>query len=145
MIKCDIIKTKVGECMKELFNTTIASLCTTFVFLLGGIDVALVSLIIVMILDYITGVLSAYYNKELSSKIGFKGVLKKIFYLIIIALSVRIDILMGESDLIRTFVIYYFVANDGLSILENASELGIKLPKKLFDALAQLKEKGDSE
>ena len=131
--------------MKELFNTTIASLCTTFVFLLGGIDVALVSLIIVMILDYITGVLSAYYNKELSSKIGFKGVLKKIFYLIIIALSVRIDILMGESDLIRTFVIYYFVANDGLSILENASELGIKLPKKLFDALAQLKEKGDSE
>lgn len=145
MIKCDIIKTKVGECMKELFNTTIASLCTTFVFLLGGIDVALVSLIIVMILDYITGVLSAYYNKELSSKIGFKGVLKKIFYLIIIALSVRIDILMGESDLIRTFVIYYFVANDGLSILENAGELGIKLPKKLFDALAQLKEKGDSE
>ena len=131
--------------MKELFNTTIASLCTTFVFLLGGIDVALVSLIIVMILDYITGVLSAYYNKELSSKIGFKGVLKKIFYLIIIALSVRIDILMGESDLIRTFVIYYFVANDGLSILENAGELGIKLPKKLFDALAQLKEKGDSE
>lgn len=145
MIKYDIIKTKVGESMKELFNTTIASLCTTFVFLLGGFDVALISLIIVMILDYITGVMSAFYNKELSSKVGFKGILKKFFYLIIIALSVRIDNLMGESSLIRTFVIYYFVANDGLSILENAGELGIKLPKKLFEALDQLKNKGDNE
>ena len=131
--------------MKELINTIISSLLTTFVFLVGEIDIALVSLLIVMTLDYVTGVLSAFYKKELSSKIGFKGLLKKMFYLVIIALSVRIDILMGETNLIRTFVIYYFVANDGLSILENAGELGIKLPKKLFDALDQLKEKGDKE
>ena len=129
--------------MKELINSIISSLLTTFVFLVGEIDIALVSLLIVMTLDYITGVLSAFYNKELSSKIGFKGILKKVFYLIIIALSVRIDILMGETNLIRTFVIYYFVANDGLSILENAGELGIKLPKRLFDSLDQLKDKGD--
>lgn len=129
--------------MKELINTIISSLLTTFVFLVGEIDIALVSLLIVMTLDYITGVLSAFYNKELSSKVGFKGLLKKVFYLIIIALSVRIDNLLGGSSLVRTFVIYYFVANDGLSILENAGELGIKLPKKLFDALEQLKDKGD--
>lgn len=144
MIKYDIIKTRVGDRMKELVNSVVASLCTTFVFLLGGIDVALISLIIVMILDYITGVISAYYNKELSSKVGFKGILKKIFYLIVVALSVRIDNLVGETGLIRTFVIYYFIANDGLSILENAGEIGIKLPKKLIEALVQLKEKGDS-
>ena len=143
MTKYDIIKTKVGENMKEIINSITSFLLTTFVFLVGDIDIALVSLLIVMTLDYITGVMSAFYNKELSSKVGFKGILKKVFYLIIIALSVRIDKLMGSSELIRTFVIYYFVANDGLSILENAGELGIKLPKKLFDALEQLKDKGD--
>ena len=103
----------------------------------------LISLLIVMVLDYITGILSAFYNKELSSKVGFKGILKKVFYLVIIALSVRIDRLLGQDNLIRTFVIYYFVANDGLSILENAGELGIKLPKKLYEALDQLKDKGE--
>ena len=129
--------------MKEIINSITSFLLTTFVFLLGEIDIALVSLLIVMTLDYITGVLSAFYNKELSSKVGFKGLLKKFLYLVIIALSVRIDNLMGSSELIRTFVIYYFVANDGLSIVENAGELGIKLPKKLIDALEQLKDKGD--
>ena len=129
--------------MKEIFNSVIASIFTTFVFLVGGIDIALISLLIVMVLDYITGILSAFYNKELSSKVGFKGLLKKVFYLVIIALSVRIDNLLGQDNLIRTFVIYYFVANDGLSILENAGELGIKLPKKLYEALDQLKDKGE--
>ena len=129
--------------MKEIFNSVIASIFTTFVFLVGGIDIALISLLIVMVLDYITGILSAFYNKELSSKVGFKGILKKVFYLVIIALSVRIDRLLGQDNLIRTFVIYYFVANDGLSILENAGELGIKLPKKLYEALDQLKDKGE--
>lgn len=125
--------------MKEALNVITSSLLTTFVFLLGGFDIALVTLLVVMTLDYITGIISAYYNKELSSKIGFKGLLKKFFYLIIIALSVRIDNLMGSDSLIRTFVIYYFVANDGLSIIENAGEIGLKLPKKLYDALEQLK------
>lgn len=125
--------------MKEALNVITSTLLTTFVFLLGGIDIALVTLLVVMCLDYITGVISAYYKKELSSKVGFKGLLKKFFYLIIIALSVRIDNLMGSNSLIRTFVIYYFVANDGLSIIENGGEIGLKLPKKLYDALEQLK------
>lgn len=125
--------------MKEALNVITSAILTTFVFLLGGIDIALVTLLIIMTLDYITGVISAFYNKELSSKVGFKGILKKFFYLIIIALSVRIDNLLGNDSLIRTFVIYYFVANDGLSIIENAGEIGIKLPKRLYDALEQLK------
>ena len=125
--------------MKEALNVITSTILTTFVFLLGGLDIALITLLVVMVLDYLTGVISAFYKKELSSKVGFKGILKKFFYLIIIALSVRIDNLVGSSELIRNFVIYYFVANDGLSIIENAGEIGLKLPKKLYDALEQLK------
>lgn len=125
--------------MKEAFNTIIGTLLTTFIFLVGKIDIAIISLICVMTLDYITGIIVAYYKKKLNSKVGFRGILKKVLYLIIVMLSVIIDRLLGESNVIRTFVIYYFVANDGLSIIENVGKLGIKLPKRLHDALEQLK------
>lgn len=112
---------------------------TSIVYLLGGIDIALKSLLLVMILDYITGVISAIYNKKLNSKVGLKGILKKVFYLLIVALSVILDNIMGDTGAIRTLVIYFFVANDGISILENASEMNIPLPKKLIETLEQLK------
>ena len=112
---------------------------TSIVYLLGGIDIALKSLLLVMILDYITGVISAIYNKKLNSKVGLKGILKKVFYLLIVALSVILDDIMGDTGAIRTLVIYFFVANDGISILENASEMNIPLPKKLIETLEQLK------
>lgn len=114
-------------------------LLTSIVYLLGGIDIALKSLLLVMILDYITGVISAIYNKKLNSKVGLKGILKKVFYLLIVALSVILDDIMGDIGAIRTLVIYFFVANDGISILENASEMNIPLPKKLVETLEQLK------
>ena len=82
-------------------------------------------------------------NKKLNSKIGFKGILKKVGYLFIVALSVIIDNILGQSGTFRTLVIYFLVANDGISIMENAGEMGISLPKKLIDALEQLKEEGD--
>ena len=128
--------------MKEISNSIIASILTTFIFLLGGIDIALISLLIIIVLDYVTGILSAFYNKQLSSKIGYKGIIKKVSYFIIIMVAVLLDRLLGETNLIRTFMIYYFVANEGLSIIENVGEMGIKLPKKLLDALEQLKNKG---
>ena len=112
---------------------------TSIIYLLGGIDIALKSLLLVMILDYITGVISATYNKKLNSKVGLKGILKKVFYLLIVALSVILDNIMGDTGAIRTLVIYFFVANDGISILENASEMNIPLPKKLIETLEQLK------
>ena len=129
--------------MKNLISNLLSCIFTTVIYLLGGLDIALISLLIVMAIDYITGVLSAIYNKKLNSKVGLKGIIKKVFYLCIIALSVVIDKLFGETGMIRTLVIYFFVANDGISILENSAELNIKLPKKLIDALEQLKEKGD--
>lgn len=129
--------------MKHLISNVFSVILTTIVYLLGGIDIALQSLLIVIVIDYLTGIASAIYNKELSSKIGFKGIIKKLCYLLVVALSVIIDNLLGQSGLIRSLVIYFFVANDGLSIIENMAEMNIKLPQKLIDALEQIKKKGE--
>lgn len=129
--------------MKYFINNIASVLLTTIIYLLGGMDIALKSLIIIMMIDYITGVASAIYNKKLSSKIGFKGIIKKFSYLCIVALSVVIDNLIGQNGVIRTLVIYFFVANDGLSIIENMAEMDIKLPKKLVDSLEQIKGRGE--
>lgn len=129
--------------MKYFINNIVSVLLTTIIYLLGGMDIALKSLIIIMMIDYITGIASAIYNKKLSSKIGFKGIIKKFSYLCIVALSVVIDNLIGQNGVIRTLVIYFFVANDGLSIIENMAEMDIKLPKKLVDSLEQIKERGE--
>lgn len=129
--------------MKHFINDIASVILTTFIYLVGGFDIAIQSLLIVMVVDYLTGIASAIYNKELSSKIGFKGILKKFSYLCVVALSVVIDNLTGQSGLIRTLVIYFFVANDGLSIIENMTEMGVKLPQKLIDALEQIKKKGE--
>lgn len=129
--------------MKYFLNNIASVLLTTIIYLLGGIDIALKSLIVIMMIDYITGVASAIYNKKLSSKIGFKGIIKKFCYLLVVALSVVIDNLISQDGVIRTLVIYFFVANDGLSIIENMAEMDIKLPKKLVDSLEQIKGKGE--
>ena len=129
--------------MKHLINNVFSVIATTFVYLVGGFDIAIQSLLIVIVIDYLTGIASAIYNKELSSKIGFKGIIKKFSYLLVVALSVVIDKLLGQSGLIRSLVIYFFVANDGLSIIENMAEMNIKLPQKLIDALEQIKKKGE--
>lgn len=129
--------------MKYTFNNITSIIFTTFVYLIGGFDIAMQSLLIVMVVDYLTGFTSAIYNKNLSSKIGFKGILKKFSYLCVVALSVVIDNLTGQNGLIRTLVIYFFVANDGLSIIENMAEMNIKLPQKLIDCLEQIKKKGE--
>lgn len=129
--------------MKQLFNDIFSVIVTTFVYLMGGFDIALQSLIVVIIIDYLTGIASAIYNKKLSSKIGFKGIIKKFCYLLVVALSVVIDNLTGQSGIIRTLVIYFFVANDGISIIENMAEMNVKLPKKLVDSLDQIRKKGE--
>lgn len=129
--------------MKNIICDIISVICTTFVYLVGGFDIAMQSLLIVMVVDYLTGIASAIYNKEINSKVGFKGIIKKFSYLCVVALSVVIDNLTGQNGLVRTVVIYFFVANDGISIIENMSEMGIKLPKKLLESLEQIKKKGE--
>lgn len=113
------------------------------IYLLGGLDSLIISMICVMCIDYVSGIASAIYNKKLSSKIGIKGIMKKLAYLCAVGLTVIIDNLLGQNGLIRTMIIYFFVANDGISILENLGEMNINLPNKLIESLEQLKKKGE--
>lgn len=125
--------------MKELYCTIIASIGTGIVYLLGGFDVAIQCLLIAIVLDYLSGVTKAFITKELSSSIGFKGIVKKVALLLVVMLAVLIDRVTGESGAIRTLVIYYFVANEGLSIVENLAKAGLPIPKVIKDALKALK------
>lgn len=125
--------------MKYIWDKIV--LCGTIMIgLMGGLDVALRCLALIMALDYVTGVLSAIYNKELSSKIGLKGMAKKLAYFVAIMLACALDELLGNSNILRMLVIYFLIANDGISILENLGEMNIKLPKKIKEVLKQLKE-----
>ncbi len=110
-------------------------------FLFGGIDVLLISLFLVIVLDYMTGVLKAIYEKNLNSKVGLNGIIKKCGYLSIVILSVQADkLLWDQSMAIRTIVLYSFIANESLSILENWGRMGLPLPKKLTGIFSSLKE-----
>lgn len=94
-----------------------------------------------MILDYITGVCKAGYENKLNSKIGLKGIIKKIGYLIVVAVSVLIDEIIGNTGAIRTAIIYIFVSNELLSIIENWAGMGLPIPAFLVEKLEQLKNK----
>lgn len=133
--------------MKELYCSIIAGATTACVFLLGGFDVALQCLLVAIIIDYISGLAKAYITKTLSSQIGLKGIIKKVGVLLVVMLAVLIDRVTGESGAIRTLVIYYFVANEGLSIIENLAQAGVPIPKVIKDALKALKkeDKGNAK
>lgn len=108
--------------------------------LLGGWDAMLLTLTALVALDYTTGLIKAAYTKTLSSEIGYKGILKKVMMFIVVAASVVIGRLTGDVVPLREAVIIFFVANEGLSLLENAGEF-IPLPDKLKDVLLQLRDK----
>lgn len=129
--------------MKETICIILSGIVTELVYLLGGWDVALQCLIIAIALDYISGLIKAFHTKTLSSRIGFRGLLKKIGYLLIVMLAVLVDRVTGNSGAIRTLVIYYFVANEGLSVLENLSVTNIPIPKVIKKALKALKKESN--
>ena len=129
---------KIG--LDKIISLIASEVATVFIFLVGEIDIALICLIVAIVLDYISGIIKAYNTKQLSSKIGFKGILKKIGILVLVMLAVLIDRVGGNTGAIRTLVIYYFVANEGLSILENLGEAGIPIPNAIRKALKVLKD-----
>ena len=128
--------------MKVYISTAFSFIATGFMWLVGGFDLAFKTLAIIMLLDYITGVISAIYKKKVNSKIGFKGILKKSLYFIVIILATLLDNLLSQN-VIRYVVIYFLVANDGISIVENIAKCNVKLPKKLLEMLEQLKNDND--
>lgn len=130
--------------MKIIINSIISGLITSFIYLFGKIDIALECFLVAIVLDYITGILNAGYNKKLNSKIGLKGILKKLGLLSLIALSVIIDKITGANGVVRTLVIYYLVANEGLSIIENLAGMNIIIPEFLKEKLEQIKKGGEN-
>lgn len=131
--------------MEKVFNSTVAVVATFFTYLFGGWDAAIGILIVFMCLDYATGVIVAYQNNLLDSEVGFKGLVKKFMILVILIVAVMLDRLMNTGTWVfRTLVCYFYIANEGISLLENVSNLGVKIPDKLKDALVQLN-KDESE
>lgn len=127
--------------MKKTELMTSSAVFSVFTFLFGGFDSLLISLLIIMGLDFLTGVCKAIYKKELNSTIGVKGILKKFGYLLIVILATLFDRLISDGSMaIRTLVIYFFIANEAISILENWGTLGLPLPKKLYDVFEKLKD-----
>lgn len=111
----------------------------TFIF--GGLDSLLSTLIILMIIDYITGICKGIYKQELNSKFGIKGIIKKFGYLIIVVIATLFDKVVGDKAMaIRTLMLYFFIANEAISILENWASMELPLPKKIFEVFEKLKE-----
>jgi toxin secretion/phage lysis holin len=107
---------------------------------LGGWDVVLKALVTLVVLDYVTGLIKAIYTKTLSSNAGFKGLIKKIVIFIVVATAVTIQTVVGDAIPLREITIIFFVCNEGISLLENASEF-IPIPEKLRETLIQLRDK----
>ena len=117
-----------------------AFLGTIFIWLFGAWDLSLMILVTTMALDYVTGVTRGYINKQLSSEYGFRGLAKKLTIFYVLILAVLIDRLIGQGWVFRTLVCFWYTSNEGASILENAAAIGLPIPDKLVDSLAQLKQ-----
>lgn len=116
----------------------------TIAYFLGGWDALLIALTTLVVLDYITGVVKAAYSKELSSEVGFKGLLKKIMIFIVVAASFVVQGVTGDILPLREVVIVFFIANEGISLLENAAVF-IPIPEALKNALIQLRNNESEE
>ena len=117
---------------------------------LGGIDDFLICLTIFVVLDYLTGVILAIIYRELSSEIGFRGILKKISIFIIIALATILDYkIIKLNGALRMGTIFFYISNEGISILENLADIGVPIPKKIVNVLKQVntdnKDEGEEE
>lgn len=129
--------------LEKLFNGVSIAVGLVGGFLcqwLGGWDVILKALVCLVVLDYVTGILKAIYTKTLSSAIGFRGLIRKITIFIVVATAVIIQSVVGDAIPLREIVIIFFVCNEGISLLENASEF-VPIPDKLKDTLIQLRDK----
>ena len=115
-------------------------------YLLGGMDGFLYALIAFVVIDYITGVMCAIVDKKLSSEVGFKGICKKVLVFILVGVGNIIDVqVLGQAGVLRTAVIFFYLSNEGVSLLENAGHLGLPIPAKLKAVLEQLHDRSEKE
>ena len=128
--------------MDNVFKNIMAGICTVLSFLFGDMEGLMVALIALIILDYISGVIAAAVEKRLSSEVGAKGIAKKIFMLLIVALANIVDInVIGDGHVLKTVTVVFYICNECISLIENAGRIGVPVPKKLLDVLEQLRDK----
>ena len=113
---------------------------------LGGADGFLYTLIAFVALDYVTGVMCAIVEKKLSSEVGFKGICRKVLIFLLVGVANLLDVyVLGEAAVLRTAVIFFYLSNEGVSLLENASHLGLPIPEKMKEILEQLHDRDNKE
>ncbi|WP_206871155.1 phage holin family protein [Clostridium zeae] len=126
---------------QNIITSIIAAIGTVATWIFGVWDTALMVLIAFMVLDYTTGIIKAYINKIISSDVGLKGIARKSVIFIVLIVAVLLDKLLNTGTWVfRTLVCYFYIANEGISLLENCVELGLPVPDQLQDALVQLKD-----
>lgn len=135
--------------MKEFWNTiqvVFTAVGGWLGYFLGGYDGLLYALVVFMIADYITGVMCAAADKKLSSEVGFKGICRKVLILMLVGIANLLDVqVIGAGAVLRTAVIFFYLSNEGVSLLENAAHLGLPIPEKLKEILAQLHDRAESD
>lgn len=135
--------------MREFWNLIqfiIAAVGGCLGWFLGGCDGVLIALILFVVIDYITGVMCAVSDHRLSSEVGFRGICKKIVIFMLVGVAQILDSeIIKTGSILRTAVIFFYLSNEGVSILENAAHLGLPVPEKLKDVLEQLHRRAEKE
>lgn len=135
--------------MKEFWNTIqliFAGIGGWLGYFLGGCDGLLYALIVFVAIDYITGVMCAINNHTLSSEVGFKGICRKVLIFLLVGIANILDIhIIGSGSVLRTAVIFFYISNEGVSLLENAAHLGLPVPEKIKVVLEQLHDRSTKE
>ena len=133
--------------MKEFWN--MVQLVFTVIggwlgYFLGGCDGLLIALVIFAAVDYITGVMCAINDQKLSSEVGFRGICRKVLIFILVGIANILDVeVIGTGSVLRTAIIFFYLSNEGVSLLENAAHLGLPVPQKLKDVLEQLHDRAE--
>ena len=134
--------------MKEFWNTIqliFSAVGGWLETVLGGCDGLLYALIAFVVIDYITGVMCAIINKQLSSEVGFKGIFRKVLIFLLVGIANIIDVqVIGTGAVLRTAVIFFYISNEGVSLLENAGHLGLPIPEKIKTVLEQLHDRAEN-
>ena len=133
--------------MKEFWNTiqlAFAAVGGWLGYFLGGCDGLLYALIAFVAIDYITGVMCAISDKTLSSEVGFRGICRKVLIFLLVGIGNIIDVqVIGSGSVMRTAVIFFYLSNEGISLIENAAHLGLPVPDKLKAVLEQLHDRAE--
>lgn len=135
--------------MKEFWNTIqfiFAGIGGWLGWFLGSYDGLLYALLVFVIVDYITGVMCAISDHSLSSEVGFKGICRKVLIFILVGVANIMDVqVIGTGSVLRTAIIFFYISNEGVSLLENAGHLGLPIPEKLKSVLEQLHDRTEEK